>query len=58
MVTFNLDPNINTVLISTVLTLMSLLYKEHKFLKKKIETLEKKIRKLERELYEIKRKSK
>jgi prefoldin subunit 5 len=29
---------------------MSLIYKEHKFLKKRIEILEKKIKKLEREL--------
>jgi len=56
MVTFNLDPNLNTILISAVLSLMSLLYKEHKFLKKRIEILERKLKKLERELREHKRK--
>jgi len=56
MVTFNLDPNLNTILISAILSLMSLLYKEHKFLKKRIYNLEKKIKKLEREFNAIKRK--
>jgi uncharacterized membrane protein (DUF106 family) len=56
MAIFNLDPNLNTVLISVVISLMSLLYREHKFLKKKIYNLEKKIKKLEREFNAIKRK--
>ena len=56
MVTFNLDPNLNTVLVSVVIGLTSLLYKEHKFLKRRIAVLEKKMKKLEREIDEIKRK--
>ncbi len=56
MVVFSLDPNLNTILISAVISLMSLLYKQHKFLEKRIGILEKKIKKLERELHEHKRK--
>ena len=50
MVVFSLDPNLNTILISVTISLVSLLYKEHKFLRKKIYNLEKKIKKLEREV--------
>jgi len=56
MVTFSIDPNLNTVLISAVVALTSLLYKEHSFLKKRIVKLEKKIKQLEKEINEIKRK--
>jgi len=56
MVTFSLDPNLNTILISAVITLTSLLYKEHSFLKKRIAKLEKKIKQLEKEINAIKRK--
>ena len=52
----NIDPNLNTILVSIVITLTSLICKEHKFLKNRIRILEKKIKKLQREVYELKRK--
>jgi len=46
----NLDPNLNTILISVIISLVSLLYKEHKFFKKRIRALERKMTRLERRI--------
>ena len=45
---FSLDPNLNTILISIIMSLVMIIYKEHKILYQKIIRLEKRLKKLER----------